>query len=226
MALHPDMEDRDVDGGAVRAPEPEAPSPAGQGRGTQHGASTLPDAAAAILEALIARASTGCIWATELAFTGGARRADFWKMEVGASKGFQATAYEIKISRADFRRDTPVKQREARLYSDRFYYVAPLGLIKPDEVPEWAGLMEFGPKGLVTTVPAPMRSKDAPSWELVVSLFRNSGEIRRDTDVMRSSLYFAQARCKQLEAQIDQMNQAAMRRMMADLAREKTSEQR
>jgi hypothetical protein len=219
LLAHP--EECHVDGGAVRAPDPEAPSPAGQGRGTQHGASTLPDIATTILEALKERSSTGCIWATELAFTGGARRADFWKMEVGASKGFQATAYEIKISRADFRRDNPVKQREARLYSDRFYYVAPAGLIRTDEVPDWAGLMEFGPKGLTTAIQAPLRSKDAPSWELVVSLFRNSGEIRRDTDVMRSSLYFAQARCKQLEAQIAQMNEAAMRRMMADIAREK-----
>lgn len=132
--------------------------------------------------------SDQCIWATELAFTGGSRRCDFWKLEVHSSKGFRATAYEIKISRADFRRDNAVKQREARLYSDRFYYVAPAGLLKLEEIPDWAGLIEFDGTKLSTRLPAPHRDKDAPSWELVVSLIRNSGEIRRESDILRQQM--------------------------------------
>lgn len=112
-------------------------------------------------------------------FSGGAkRRIDVWAIEANATKGCTATAYEIKVSRGDFRRDLadPLKQRGARLFSDQFYYVAPAGLIKRDEVPDWAGLLEPRMCGswlmLQEVVPAPIRSKDAPSWPLVVSLLR------------------------------------------------------
>lgn len=139
---------------------------------------------AQILDALTVQAGDA-IWASELAFDGGARRCDFWTVSANSSAGFQAIAYEIKISRADFRRDTHEKQRQARLFSDRFYYVAPKGLIKPEELPDWAGLIEFDGGVLSRRVDAPHRDKDAPTWQLVVSLIRNSGMIRRDTDLIR-----------------------------------------
>jgi len=138
----------------------------------------------AILDALVTKTGDA-IWASELAFDGGARRCDFWTISANGSSGFSATAYEIKVSRSDFRRDTHAKQRQARLFSDRFYYVAPAGMIKPDELPDWAGLYEFSDGQLSMKVPAPHRDKDSPTWQLVVSLIRNSGEIRRDTDLLR-----------------------------------------
>lgn len=149
---------------------------------------------AAILADLQARCDLKTIWCSELALAGGARRCDFWELSPWASKGHLATAYEIKVSRADFRRDTAVKQREARLFSDYFNYVAPAGLIKPDEVPDWAGLIEWHADAdhvysrLKTKVPAPRRDKDAPSWDLVVGIIRNSGEMRRDVDIMQSKI--------------------------------------
>lgn len=143
-----------------------------------------------ILQALIDTCDRSMIWASELALASGARRCDFWTLAPCQSKGYAATAYEIKVSRADYRRDTPTKQREARLFSDRFYYVTPPGLVKPDEVPDWAGLIEihdderpFARKKII--VPAPLRDKDAPSWELIVSLLRCSGTIERDSDMIR-----------------------------------------
>ena len=140
-----------------------------------------------IIDALIADAPE-CIWATELAFSSGARRIDFWKMEHHSSKGYRATAYEVKISRSDFKRDSHAKQREARLFSDCFYYVTPVGLVKPEEIPDWAGLIEFDGTRLSRKVAAPLRDKSCPSWELVVSLIRNSGEIRRDVTLERKEL--------------------------------------
>ncbi len=137
-----------------------------------------------VLAALIADVDSSMIWARELALSSGARRCDFWTLAPHQSKGYAATAYEIKVSRADFRRDTAGKQREARLFSDRFYYVTPPGMIRPDEVPDWAGLIEIvdGRKKIV--VAAPLRDKDAPSWELIVSLLRYSGCIERDADLI------------------------------------------
>ncbi len=138
-----------------------------------------------ILDTLIAGCDDSMIWASELALSTGARRCDFWTIAPWQSKGYLATAYEIKVSRADFKRDTHGKQREARLFSDRFYYVTPKGLLRPEEVPDWAGLIEIVGSDRAVVVPAPLRDKDAPSWELIVSLLRNSGQIRRDADLIR-----------------------------------------
>lgn len=159
--------------------------PTGDTGGGTEGPSDEPmDLAGQILAALV-EAQQDAIWASELAFDGGARRCDFWTISANSSDGFKAVAYEIKVSRADFKRDTHMKQRQARLFSDRFYYVAPKGLIRPDELPDWAGLVEFEDGKLTRRVDAPHRDKDAPTWQLVVSLIRNSGEIRRDTDLLR-----------------------------------------
>jgi hypothetical protein len=138
-----------------------------------------------ILAALIAGCDGSVIWASELALSTGARRCDFWTLAPWQSKGYLATAYEIKVSRSDFRRDNAIKQREARLFSDRFYYATPPGLLKPEEIPDWAGLLEIGADRHRVIVPAPLRDKDAPSWELIVSLLRNSGQIRRDQDLVK-----------------------------------------
>lgn len=138
-----------------------------------------------ILDILVAECDDSMIWASELNFSTGARRCDFWTMAPHHSKGYLATAYEIKVSRADFKRETHAKQREARLFSDRFYYVTPKGLLKHEEIPDWAGLVEIVEGKRKTVVQAPLRDKDAPSWELVVSLLRNSGQVRRDADLIR-----------------------------------------
>lgn len=158
---------------------------------------------AAILEALKAKAGFKEIWATELALSSGARRCDFWKLHPHASRGYLATAHEIKVSRADFRRDHHFKQRDARLFSDLFYYVTPVGLVKKDEVPDWAGLMEWqGDDKFKFVVEAPRRDKDAPSWELVVSIMRNSGEVRRDTDVLRDQVAYWKNTAERLGRQL------------------------
>lgn len=109
-------------------------------------------------------------------------RIDFLAINPEPSTGCRATSYEIKVSRADFKKDTYEKQRGARLYSDKFYYVVPEGLLKPEEIPDWAGLMEAkwfvyanGKPALrfMTTTPAPKRDKEPPSWGLLCSLIRN-----------------------------------------------------
>lgn len=142
----------------------------------------------AILEALKSKHQNE-IWASELSLSSGARRCDFWSLHPHASKGYLARAYEIKVSRSDFKRDSAIKQRQARLFSDEFYYVTPPSLIKKEEVPDWAGLMTWCPEnGWKCPVSAPRRDKDAPSWELVVSIMRCSGEIRRDTDLLKSEI--------------------------------------
>lgn len=149
-----------------------------------------------ILAALIEQ-SQDKIFAVELAFSQAKRRCDFWTLHPNPSTGFYATAYEIKISRQDFKRDTAEKQREARLYSDRFFYVAPKGLLKKEDIPDWAGLIEFDGEKLRQVLRAPHRDKDGPSWEFVVALIRSSGKINRDMDVVTKRLQGAEWQLKQ-----------------------------
>lgn len=178
------------DGLSSQAMEPQASPPK----------ASNPDAVS-ILTALRERGASDHIQVEEFAFTGGNRRIDFWDMHVHPSKGHEATSYEIKISRADFKRDNAIKQREARLWSDRFYYVCPKGMMKPDEIPEWAGLMEWDGARLSIRLPAPKRDKDAPSWDLFVSLIRNSTSIRRDADPRLGLFRYFESRNKKLEAE-------------------------
>lgn len=161
------------------------------------------DKTAEILEALIARAGN-LICATEPQLGAKKRRIDFWTLHPHEGKGHVATAYEIKVSRQDFKRDSAMKQREARLYSDRFIYVTPKGLVEPDEIPDWAGLEEWNGERFLTKVHAPRLSKSSPSWEFVVSLIRSSSEVRRDTSIevqnLRAKLAWAERRLKMQHA--------------------------
>lgn len=106
------------------------------------------------------------------------RRIDLFM--ISAEKGNYTTAFEIKVSRADFLKDikNDLKQRGARLYSSNFYYVAPKEMLKPDEIPMWAGLIEydFDKKQFQKIIPAPLQNRNNPSWSLICSLVRRINE--------------------------------------------------
>lgn len=109
------------------------------------------------------------------------RRIDFFV--ISSNAGNETTAFEIKVSRQDFKKDVndDMKQRGARLYANNFYYVTPKGLLKPDEVPLWAGLMELDLEDkervenawFREVVPAPLFPKAVPSWGLICSMIRH-----------------------------------------------------
>lgn len=123
------------------------------------------------------------------------RSIDLWAIKAAPSSGCVAVAYEIKLSKADFRRDLkdPEKQRGARTFSNVFYYVAPPGIIPAEELPAWAGLIEIHEpepepnradhgawwkwkqelsKRARVIVKAYGRDKCAPTWPFIVSLLR------------------------------------------------------
>jgi len=93
------------------------------------------------------------------------------------SKQNARTAYEVKISRSDFLRDIkkPHKHRNALLVSNEFYFVAPKGLLRAEEMPIYAGLLEVD-DGLLPYISqalqAPWRDTSPPSWRFVSSLCR------------------------------------------------------
>lgn len=148
--------------------------------------------AADILNAMIA-VSDSKIWATELALFSGTRRIDFWTLEPIRSQQYRASAYEIKVSRGDFLRDRDGKQDGALQFSDRFWYVTPPGLLTKIDLPPWAGLQEWDGERFSIVRKAPQRVKTEPTWEFVVSVLRNCGDVRRDTELLKVQLAFFQS---------------------------------
>lgn len=73
------------------------------------------------------------------------RRIDFLLMRIsrGSRPRHERMALEVKVSKADFKRDTDEKRRAWFSVADRFAYVAPAGLISVDELPPGCGLLEY-----------------------------------------------------------------------------------
>ncbi len=138
-----------------------------------------------ILDILQGEQTLDVLWFPEMRLGSGwdgvaSRRIDLLKVETAPSRGHTATIHEIKISRADFRKDLkqPKKQRGARLFADFFYYVTPPGLIKPEEVPVWAGLIEIDPdktgaQAIRRIIEAPRLDKERPTWGFLIAACRN-----------------------------------------------------
>ncbi len=139
------------------------------------------------------------------------RRIDFWVLTGGGHQ--TATAYEIKVSRADFMRDSKEKQEFALRYSDRFFYCTPKGLLDKKEIPEWAGLIEYDIEKARWRTIIPYwqqnpRRKDDPDWAFVLGLIRTSGRVRRDMvgitnqrDFLMQELQGLRQRVKNLETE-------------------------
>ncbi|KKL28949.1 hypothetical protein LCGC14_2370020 [marine sediment metagenome] len=109
---------------------------------------------------------------------------DAFAIALWPSKHWASHAYEIKTSRADFTRElrTPVKRRPALRYSNLFWFVTPEGLVKPEEVPIEAGLIEVRWRGggyprredwfTDIVLQAPWRDIPPPTWNLFASVAR------------------------------------------------------
>lgn len=110
------------------------------------------------------------------------QRIDFFVLALTPSLKYEKIAFEIKVGRGDFLKEikNPVKRRQALLFSNRFYFVAPKGLIKIEELPIECGLMEVEEKEngvrhwktIHTRVQAPWRDEHLPNWGFVSSLAR------------------------------------------------------
>lgn len=66
---------------------------------------------------------------------------------LGLDSQHQWTAVEVKVSRADFARETYEKRHPWIKKAHRFVYAVPEGLITPDEVPEGCGLWAVSEDG-------------------------------------------------------------------------------
>jgi len=103
------------------------------------------------------------------------QRLDAWAINLYPSKNFLRIAYEIKVSRGDFLREMkqPQKREQALQLSNLFYFVTPVGLIKPEELPPEAGLIEvIDEQQSKIKVVAPVREGGELSWQFLASIAR------------------------------------------------------
>lgn len=89
------------------------------------------------------------------------RRIDFLLMRISRRSvpRHERIALEVKVTRADFKRDTDEKRAAWFAVADRFAYVTPVGLIKPEELPAGCGLMEYNPEAIFAS--------DVLKWRVV-----------------------------------------------------------
>ena len=103
------------------------------------------------------------------------QRIDGFALNCYYSKRYERVSYEIKISRGDFLNEVkhPDKRVGAQMVSNRFYFAAPEGLIKPEEVPDGCGLVEIRGDFVRTKVRVPW--SEAADWHpsFISSIFRS-----------------------------------------------------
>lgn len=106
---------------------------------------------------------------------------------VSTTAGNIVDIFEVKASRSDFLKDikNEEKQKQARCFADRFYYVAPEGIVKDGELPAWAGLWELcfdtaETPYLRPKISAPLLKTTGPTWGLVASIIRHNNAAKVD----------------------------------------------
>lgn len=111
------------------------------------------------------------------------RTIDAMALGLWPSRGMELQGYEVKVSRADFRREIadPAKMDAFAHVLDRFWIVAPKGIVPANELPSTWGLLEVADDGVSIRqkVAAPLLTESrAPiPRTMLVPLMRAAGAV-------------------------------------------------
>lgn len=131
------------------------------------------------------------------------QRIDAWVINCWPSQEFKRLAFEVKISRSDFLKELaePTKRQVALKFSNEFYFAAPAGLIKSDELPEECGLIEVYEDGRTRIRRrAPTRPGSDPCWRFVAALARRTFD--RDATALEEELRRYRSRARRSEEEL------------------------
>ena len=121
------------------------------------------------------------------------RYLDAWAIQCFPSKPMLAIGIEVKVSRGDFNGELrrPTKRDSALRITNQFYFAAPLGLIRPTEIPPEAGLIEVDASGIARiTLEAPHREVYGWTLPFVASLARRVQQRDRQDEAEKSRELF------------------------------------
>lgn len=117
----------------------------------------------------------------------GARRVDLLALNIlntfikGKQRGryLEVRVFEVKVDRGDFTKEIahPPKYEAGMSLANRFYYAAPEGMIKIDELPEGAGLFEITKDGAKLTKQANWSECEDPTWRLIAAIARRLNNV-------------------------------------------------
>jgi hypothetical protein len=108
------------------------------------------------------------------------RYADAVAMNLFPSRGLELHGFEVKVSRNDWQRELkdPDKAELISQYCERWWIVAPKGIVKKEELPVTWGLLELESDKLRIAVQAPLLPNRKPfSRPFIAALLRRSSEI-------------------------------------------------
>lgn len=108
---------------------------------------------------------------------------DIFAINCFPSKSWHKIAYEIKRTRTDFFEEIkrPLKRQPALFFSNQFFFVTPLDLVKTDEIPQEAGLIEVDKNSYCCVkLMAPYREAYPPIWPLFASIARRLDRRERE----------------------------------------------
>ncbi len=106
---------------------------------------------------------------------GHSRTIDVWAMNTWPSKKMYV-AVEIKVTLADYRRESPSKRAPFMAATNEFWYAAPRGIIPVEEIHEGCGLLETWGGKMRVTKAAVQRDKSAPDEAMWMAICRRAAE--------------------------------------------------
>lgn len=93
--------------------------------------------------------------------------------------GYRRLAFEVKVSKADYRRETDIKRLPAERAAHQTFYAAPVGLIEPESLPEGWGLVEVYPDAETY---AEGTGRALGEWNLAEHVHEPGGIVREGVD--------------------------------------------
>jgi len=111
-------------------------------------------------------------------------RSGYYESDILAiTKSMLVTEVEVKVSRADFFADFKKKMKHYKLANrlinknwiipNRFYFACPEGLIKIEEIPEYAGLIYVASFNPYIAKVAPILHREKASQRLIMGMLEN-----------------------------------------------------
>ena len=103
---------------------------------------------------------------------------DVLVMAIWPSRGLQVIGIEIKVSKADWKRELadPKKADAIGKYCDLWWIATPPGIVDPETLPLNWGLMELGPHGFKVIKKAPKLKPEPLTKGFVASILRRAQE--------------------------------------------------
>lgn len=136
---------------------------------------------------------------------GAGRHIDALAMGLWPSRGMELVAIEVKVSRADFRRELkqPEKAEELAQYCDRFYIAAPEGMIELSQLPPNWGLLERRDSGAIMETKPALRLDAKPvTRNLLAAVMRAANRPRSAEETNAAIAAIRQEHNEKLEAEV------------------------